>query len=66
MEGKAVNIRITTEVEPVTVPMGLDELLEKLDRVSSSPGTPFIKIQDTEGGSHLLNVNQIIHVWGPE
>jgi hypothetical protein len=67
VEGKAVNIRITTEVEPVEMRVGLDELLERLERVTTeSPGAPFIKVQDAEGGFHLLNVNHITHIWGPE
>jgi hypothetical protein len=51
VEGKAVNIRITTEVEPVEMRVGLDELLERLERVTTdSSGAPFIKVQDAEGG----------------
>jgi hypothetical protein len=66
MEGKTVAIRIGTEVEPVEMRIGLDELLERLDEVTRSQGAPFIKIQDTEGRFHLLNVNQITDINGPE
>ncbi len=55
-----------TNGRKIRVGMGVDALSSEL-AVYFEPGVaPFLKIKDREGGFHLINVHEIVHIEGPE
>ena len=62
MGGKTSTIRLTTGAE-ISVAMGLDDLVQQIARLRDAP---FMKITDPEGGSHLVRVDQIVAIDGPD
>ena len=65
MAGSGSVIKMTTGKE-IRVGMGVDALSSEL-AVYFEPGvTPFLKIKDSEGRFHLINVHEIVHIEGPE
>jgi hypothetical protein len=59
-------IQMTTAKE-ISVPMGIDALSNELSAIYFEPRVaPLWKVKDTQGRVHLINVNEIVHVEGPE
>jgi hypothetical protein len=51
----------------VGVPMGLGELRDEIDALKSELGRPrFLEVSDSQGKHHLININQIVAMEGPE
>ena len=60
MAGTVLVIRLSSAKE-IGVRMGLAEITKMLEN-----RTPFIKVTDTEGHHHLINVNAITDIEGSE
>jgi hypothetical protein len=58
-------IQLTTR-EVISVENGIDELSRELDAYFEPGVAPFMKIEDRDGGFHLINVNEIVHIEGPK
>ena len=58
-------IQLTTR-EVISVENGIDELAAELDAYFEPGVAPFMKIEDRDGGFHLINVNEIVHIEGPK
>ena len=62
----SVSVIYMTTGEEVVVEMGIETLRDQLAAYYEPRVAPFMKIKDSEGRFHLVNVNEIVRAEGPE